>query len=211
MTITTTFTSPADVTNLALAKLGRRERVGNLYDGSDASQIVVGVYGQVRDDLIRSGDWGFARRSAVLTLLKGSPNGGYGPWRPWNAATDPPLPWRFEYAYPTDCLCVTQIKGQPAYQFEFDPKPTRWDVIDDPSQSTAKVIVSDVPSAIAVYKARVTTVSLWDAAFVEALATELAKTISAGLSQLTQPGAESEKQLSPEQVLSKNMALSQRG
>ena len=76
MATTTTIRSPADVVNASLVQIGWKNQVGDLLDGSAASQASLAIYGQTRDDLLRSSSWGFAQVTANLTLLKQPPPGG---------------------------------------------------------------------------------------------------------------------------------------
>ena len=74
--------SPADVVNLSLVRIGYKERVSWLYDGSNAARAALDIYGQTRDALLRDGDWPFAMRSAVGVLLKQAPD-AYVPPTAW--------------------------------------------------------------------------------------------------------------------------------
>ena len=109
----TSVSTPEDVCNIALAQIGHAERIGSLYEGSRASEVALTIYGQTRDDLLRKQDWGFAEVTASLTLLKTAPPGGYGPWQVWAPATNPPPPWLYEYAYPSDCLMIRSLRAAP--------------------------------------------------------------------------------------------------
>lgn len=119
----TVITSVADVVNLSLRRIGFKLRVADLYDGSEASQVALDIYGQTRDDLLRAHDWDFAERNVLATLVRSAPDGGY--WNTtWNAATHPPLPWLFAYAYPDDCLKIRILKDNGGFLFNPSPLPT---------------------------------------------------------------------------------------
>lgn len=122
--------SPADIVNLALRRIGYELRVGSLLDGSEAANQALDIYAQTRDDLLRQNDWGFAERNVALTVLKTAPAGGYFPPTNWSS-TYPPLPWAFEYDYPADCLKVRSLKESSLFLFNPDPQPVLFDTAND--------------------------------------------------------------------------------
>jgi hypothetical protein len=171
--MTASVSSPADLVNVALRRIGYRLRVGNLYDGSEAANLALDIYGQTRDELMRQNDFGFAERSAALTLLKSAPAQGYIPPTVWDS-TYPPLPWAYEYAYPGDCLKVRSIIAAPLFLFNPDPTPNLFEIANDTANGTVqRVILANVPSAIAIYTGRVTDPASWDVDFTEAFAAAL--------------------------------------
>jgi hypothetical protein len=177
--MTSSVQSPADAINIALRRIGHKLRIGSLYEGSEAARKAIDFYGQTRDALLRSGDWGFAQRDVALTLLKKAPPGGYM-GQPWTSAY-PMLPYLFEYTYPSDCIRVLSIKQTPIFVPNFDPQPNVFSVDNDNSYTPAmKVIVCNVPQAILCYTGRVTDPSNWEADFTEALIDDLARTLAAG-------------------------------
>lgn len=181
--------SPEDVVNIALVRLGWPEAIGNLYDGSKASDAALRIYAQTRDALLREFEWGFAERNATLTLLKSAPGPGYIPPATWSSEY-PPLPWFYEYAYPTDCLKVRSLRATPTFVPAFDPKPVVFRLYDDTSLNPpAKVILTNLANAIAVYTGQATDITIWDADFVEAMADGLARRLAKALPPLLKPGA----------------------
>jgi hypothetical protein len=125
----TTITTVADIVNLALTRIGYRLRISNLYDGSEASQAALNIYGQTRDDLMRDGEWQFCQRNVVATLLRSAPVGGYWPGgSAWDAATNPPLPWLYAYAYPGDCLKVRVLKPSTGFLVNMTPLPNQYTI-----------------------------------------------------------------------------------
>lgn len=178
------MTSPADVVNVALARIGYKLRVGSLYDGSLASSKALDIYAQTRDELLRQNDWQFAERNVALTLLKAAPPGGYVPPNGWTSAF-PPLPWLFEYDYPTDCLKVRSLKPTSIFVPNFDPQPNVYGLANDNSYTpAAKVILCNVPSAILTYTGQVTDPATWEADFGEGVAAALGRRLSPVLSGL---------------------------
>lgn len=183
MASSTAIQSPADAANLALVRMGYKLRIGSLYDGSPAAKKVLDVYAQTRDDMLRSFDWGFAERNIALTLLKQAPVKGYlPPITPWNPATNPPLGFLFEYAYPDDALKVRAVKPTALFFPNVDPRYNAFAIVNDNAFTPARrVIVCNVAAAIGVYTGQVTDPATWDVNFVAAFAQELAKVLGPAL------------------------------
>ena len=173
--------NPADLVNLSLRRVGFKKRIGNLYDGSEASKVALDVYAQTRDELLRQNDFDFAERSVSMTLLKQAPPGGYIPPAVWSN-TYPALPYLFEYAYPTDCLKVRAIKPQAIFVMDFDPQPAVFTTANDSTYTPIQqVILCNVPSAIMVYTAQVTDLTAWDTDSIEAFAGALGRRLAPAL------------------------------
>ena len=174
-------TSPADVINLSLARIGYPGRVGNLYDGSKAAKKALDLYAQTRDELLRQNDWGFAERNIDLTLLKSAPVGGYIPPVTWSTAY-PPLPWGFEYARPADCLKIRSIKAVPLFLPNMDPQPIVFTEANDTvAPATGQVILCNVANAVLTYSGQVTDPASWEPDFVETLAAALGRRLAPNL------------------------------
>lgn len=174
--------TPADLVNLALRRIGFKQNVGSLYDGSAAAQVALDVYAQTRDAFLRQTDAGFCERNLVATLLKQAPDGGYFPPTAWDPTTNPPLPWFYEYAYPADALKVRAIRRAALFVQDFDPQPNTFTVENDnyltPGQ---RVILCNVPDAVLVYTAQVTDLTTWDTDALEAFAAMLGRRIAPAL------------------------------
>ena len=177
--MTTSIQSPADAVNIALTRVGYKgRRVGNLYDGSAAAIVALDIYGQTRDAMQRDNDYGFCERNISLTLLKQAPAGGYFPPTAWSGATNPPPPWLFSYAYPSDALKIRAIKRQPAFIPNYDPRYNRYSIDNDIGFSPpVKVILTDIPNAIIVYTGQITDPNEWDDGFLEVFADALGKAL----------------------------------
>ena len=176
-------TAVDDLVNQALREGGVKRRIGSVYEGTEAAKTALELYGQARDELLRSEDWDFARRTLALTLLKGPPPaGGYYPGNLWNS-TFPPTGWLYEYAYPGDCLQVAAIVPQPGNFPVYDPKPAVWRIDNDNALSlAAKVILTNVRNAVAIYRAQVIDPSTWNASFTATLIARLAAKFAIALS-----------------------------
>lgn len=191
MTVAISTSTPADVANNALTRLGYKLRVGSLLDGSNQSQVILQVYGQTRDELLRNFDYDFAERTIALTLLKSGPPGGYFPPDTWNPTTMPPIGSLFEYAYPGDAVKIRSLRPAPNFIFDMDPQENAWTEYNDnyltPAQRT---IITNVEGAIATYTGRVTDPTNWDVSFVDAFAAALARRIGPSLVSLDAAKAE---------------------
>lgn len=202
MAITTSITSPADVANNALSRMGFRLRVGSLLDGSDHASVVLQVYGQCRDEMLAAYDYDFAARTVALGLLKQTPAGGYFPPNQWSAATYPPLGYAYEYGYPEDALKIRTLKYAPLWAVDYDPQPSPWSEFNDNSFTPARrTIVTNVPNAIAVYTGRVTDPATWSVTFADALAARLSVLLGPAL-----VGLESSRLTVPEDTREENVA-----
>ncbi len=196
--------SPEDVVNNALVRSGYKMRIGSLYDGSAASKCALDIYGQTRDELLRSADWGFAERDVALTLLKTAPAGGYVSPIVWSS-TYPILPWRYEYAYPADALKVRSVRRTTFFLPDYDPKPNVWRVANDQSVN-AQVILCNVASAILVYTGQVTDPLAWEPSFTETLCASLARRLGPALVNLDAAKVEA-----GDEVATKQMAEAKEG
>src|ERR1700688_662431 len=212
MVSTAAAQSPADACNLALVRMGfGKGRVASLYEGSARAKHFLDVYAQTRDELLRLGadgkDWGFAERNIALTLLKSAPTGGYIPPVAWNPATNPPIGFLFEYAYPGDCLKVRSVKQTPLFTLNFDPQPNVFSVANDNYFTPAqRVILCNIPSAIMVYTGQVTDPTTWDVGFVELFAATLGRHVAPVLT-----GAEGAKMEAQDEQASTAMAATEQG
>lgn len=88
---------PSDVAQQSLDAAGIDYLLGDIEDGSRPAQVVLRAYGQCLRQLLRSAHWDFSRKQAPLTLLADSSG------QTANVGTTVPVPWLYEYAYPTDC------------------------------------------------------------------------------------------------------------
>jgi hypothetical protein len=141
--------SDIDICNLALLRLGTRSSISSLSETSAEAAACAMLYPVVRDSLLTRHQWGFATRRVALADLG-----------------NPPSPWAFRYAYPTDCLQARALH-QPVAGGPLIPFAISGD--QDGAGNPMQVILSDQPQAELVYTARITSAALFDAAFVEAL------------------------------------------
>lgn len=204
--MTASVTSPEDVINLALVRIGYRGRVTNLYEGSAAANAALNIYAQTRDELLRQDDWDFPEVTASLTLLKSAPAKGYVPPVVWSTAY-PPLPWMFEYARPPDCLKIRAVKPVPLFLPVMDPQPHVFSAGFDADLSPpAQVILCNVPDAVLTYTGQPTDPTTWEADFIEALAAALGRRIAPNL-----VGWEAAKLLAIDEKASQQVAETEQG
>lgn len=167
--------SPADIVNDALTRLGYKDRVGSLYEGSKASKKALDIYGQTRDTMLRDGQWPFARRDIAATPVKSAPVGGYFPPNVYNPNVNPPPPWLYEYTYPDDCLEVRAVRPAPILIPNFNPRPHIFAIAND---SGEQVILSNVNNALITYTGQVTDMTDWPPDFTEAFCAALARRLA---------------------------------
>lgn len=179
------ISDPADMINLALARIGKKDRVASIWEGSEVAKQALDIYSQTRDAVMRANDYAFSERNVSLSLLKQAPATGYFPPNPWSGATNPPPPWLFEYTYPDDCLKVRSIKSAPLFVMEFDPQPNVFMIANDNYYTPPrKVILCNVPDAMLVYTGQVTNPATWEADFIEAFAAELGRRLAPVLANM---------------------------
>lgn len=156
-------TSPADMLNLTLRRIGYKGRVGNLYDGSAAAKAALDLYAQTRDQLLRQSNWGFAEKIAAATL----------------SGQAAPQPWSVEYSYPADCLRLRNMFNADYLADKNNPRPVLYTIASD--AVAGKVILCNVAAATLVYTAQITNPARWESLFVEALATALGERLAPAL------------------------------
>lgn len=184
------MTSPVDVANMALDNIGARFSINSLTPPSPPpnADLVARHYQPTVDALLRSAHWNFARKQATLNIIKarqGTPENPSGTTLP-----QPPVPWLYEYAYPTDCMKVRFLIPNPPQNAQplpllaggtFPQPPGLYPVgakfavasDTDTGGSAIKVILADLQYAQAVYTARIDNPDLWDPSFVLAAAAAL--------------------------------------
>lgn len=146
--------SVVQICNMALAKLGSDSFITSLDDGTKAARHLSIFYEPIRDSLLRSHLWRFARKKYELAPLVEEPafDGGY------------------YFQMPTDCLRVIVPND------DYFESYGRWYVEGDK-------ILADTDVLQIVGIERVTDTSKFDAIFTEALATKLAHELCMPLAQ----------------------------
>lgn len=183
--------SDVDLANRALVAIGSRVKIVSLDQDTDEAQTIKLVFDTVKAQVLSAAFWNFARKTALLTLLKSAPGTPTNPTGATSWTTDYPAPpWFYEYAYPADCAQMRYVIPQPGvyeagipifstptYTFDgfLGAPPQKFIVSTDIVSSTQRnVILTNAALAIGVYTANITDTSLWSStaqqAFVSALA-----------------------------------------
>lgn len=136
------------ICNQALVHLGV-PRIMSLSDANQAARYCNEVYDITRDEVLRSHDWNFARKRAVLSELSSEPLFG----------------WEHQYQLPADCLRVRQLNA-----FEEDETRPAWEV-------ESGRLLTDEEEANVIYTFRQEDTSLYDPLFIAALALKIAAKI----------------------------------
>jgi len=99
----TTFT---DVANRALSALGTRSTIASLQEGSNESIKASMWIDTCRKQVLRMAPWNSTRNFNTMALVcaaPGTPENPTAGTAQWQKGQPPP-PWNYEYAYPSDCL-----------------------------------------------------------------------------------------------------------
>lgn len=184
------MTSQIDVVNLALLRISSRSQVSSINpsDGSAAGDAASLLWTPTFEMLGRAAHWNCFRKQVPLTLIKakmGTPENLTGTF-----SADPPTPWLYSYAYPSDCLLERYIIapsdssgiGTPIFsgngwasttaKSQAVPFAAAFDT--DSTSSPIRVILTNQSSAIGVYTVNQPDPSAWDAQFRQAMISSLA-------------------------------------
>lgn len=176
--------SSVDVANMALDGIGARYSITSLDPPQPPPNAVLVArhYQPKIDALHRGAHWNFTRKQQSLTLLKaakGTPENPSGTSLPI-----PPVPWQYEYAYPSDCLLARFLIANPqnmtgtdqpilgggAYLSPMWPYTPGYKFVvgvdTDQDGNQIKVILTDLEFAELVYTARIVNPDLWDSQFL---------------------------------------------
>lgn len=177
--------SDVNIANMALDAMGSRTLISSLQENSVEAKACARNYLPALTQVTQAAAWNFCRFQGPLTLLLD------GSKTPPDAV---PTPWRYEYAYPSDCIQARYIMplinggiptgGIGVAQPVQVGSAVRFLVGVDNDQGGLKrrVILTNQPSAILVYSVLITDTSIFDEQFVTAFANYLAHRISLPLS-----------------------------
>lgn len=152
------------VANQALALIGGNQPlvtgVAPTFDNSTVGKALQSLYVPTVETVARSFGWDFARKTIALV-----PTGNVAP-----------VPWAFEYAYPTNGIQVWQV--MPTDPDPNDPLPINWDEQNDTVSGTSvRVIVANISPAMVVYNNNPNETT-WDANFRQAVVELLARCLA---------------------------------
>lgn len=140
------MTTSTDLTNRALAQIGSRSQVTSLTDGSTEAIYANLLYNELRDFMLREGDYDWA--ATVVNAI---------------AAAVPPFPWVFAYTYPAIALRVRNLI--PSTNVPLDPQPIEWNVIQLVSGTRSILTKTAISLILITYAPPEDT---WDSIFTEA-------------------------------------------
>jgi hypothetical protein len=184
--------SELEAANLALSEIGEPP-IGSFTDNNARARKVNMWFGNVRDDVLRAHDWGFA---CAYTIPAMDPKPALGhlknrfvmpddcldvrdvaPYRPSNIAptgisiTDPNIIAELESLNSTPTLFQRDWDMEAAAVNPGDPSPA------------AMVMVTNIVQPIVRYTRRITIVRLWDAQFTTAFVKKLAGAIAPSIAK----------------------------
>lgn len=152
--------SEAEIGNMALGKLGIRNYMVAMDDDTPEAVTVSKFYPSARDKVLRTYNWPFARKRAVLAQVASTRDG-----------------WGGVYMLPGDCLAPRLV-----WSGFRNPTPSQiipWSIeYDDTYQ---RVFLTDQPAPLLIYTAKVTNPVLYPPLFTEAVAARLAADIATPL------------------------------
>lgn len=160
-----------DFVNMALDEIGYPNHIGDIFEGSPAARVALEIYGQTRDELFQEGEWPFAQREIVLTVV---------------AAQTAPTPWLYEFNYPADCLRIKYIRPGPLTggTIDNDPQPVLFRPWNDQRPATpVRAILCSLASPVLIYVGKVTNPAAWPPEFIKALVRKLAEKMTFMLPQ----------------------------
>lgn len=180
------MTSPVDLCNMALDQISARTSITGINPATPpnnlAAQVASRTYQTQVDAVFRAAHWDCARLQGEFTLLKAARG---TPENPSGALPEPPVPWRYEYAYPSDCLKVRFVIPRPDLPAGSAPLMTNIGVVCQPLVNTGmpfvpaidrdaagnqiKVVLTNACRAQGVYTGRIANPDLWDPALQNAI------------------------------------------
>lgn len=162
--------SSAQVVNTALELIDAQSFITSLTDGSGIAKAANIIYQPVVQLMMREIEPEFSRFTAPLVAA---------------IAPSQVPPWTYEYAYPSDCVRLRQVRPAAGSYDVNNPQPVRanvaFDIIGNPLVNT-KVILTNQVNALAVYTSYTVPEALWDAVFAEAVARRLSNPLAMALS-----------------------------
>lgn len=153
--------SEVSICNMAIGKIGISMFIGDLTERSNEARTCRIFYDAARDRTLEESPWSFATRTADLQSVGTAPTG-----------------WLYRYRYPNDCLKARAVVIA-GMSVEGEGVPFR--VVEDEANG-GKAILTNFPSAVLVYTARITNTKMFSALFDDAFSWALAADIASPLS-----------------------------
>jgi hypothetical protein len=173
------MSSQVEIANMALDLIGTRSTISSLSEGSPEANAISRHWSNALDCCLRAAHWNFARRQVALTLLL-------------DATQDQavPIPWLYEYAYPSDCVMFRQLlpivqlntavaTGTPAPAALMGPPPKFMLGTDlDTTGNPIEVILTNQIQGIGIYTFRNANTQMFDPLFVQCLSAFLGSRVA---------------------------------
>lgn len=191
--------SETSICNRALQLVGTRSTIADLSEDSNEAINCRMVYADTRDELLGKAFWNFAKKTALMSLLKSAPG---TPSNPTSTASQwspefPAPPWLYEYGYPSDCIQMRKIVQQLQNTYVgvpiFPSGPTYYPYIvgpgapfeiatdTDDNDNQITVILTNQYQAIGVYTLQITDPNRFSSNFTQALVSVIAAKICPAL------------------------------
>ncbi len=155
------MTSEVDICNLALTESFCSE-IQSLTAQSREAEVCNRFYAQCRDLLLSGYNWKFNQVRRSLSV----------------SSETPPNDWAYAYEVPTNCLYAVKIfqsNRNPAKEIPF--------TIESKLNVDEKILYTDEPEAILIYRKKITVTNMFSPMFIEALANLLGAKVAMGLKQ----------------------------
>lgn len=152
------MSSQVDIYNMALLRIGNGKTIASTSEGSNEANLCNIFYEQCRDYLLRAFPWNFSTKRAVLAV----------------SSATPPTNWTYAYSLPSDYLNIRRIITSGLRSMRSDLKPP----FQISTSGSQRILYCDIQTVEIEYTARITDTTLFDPAFVSALAYRLALEIA---------------------------------
>lgn len=155
------MTSEVDICNLALTESFCSE-IQSLTAQSREAEVCNRFYAQCRDLLLSGYNWKFNQVRRSLSV----------------SSETTPDDWAYAYEVPTNCLYAVKIfqsNRNPAKEIPF--------TIESKLNVDEKILYTDEPDAILIYRKKITVTNMFSPMFIEAFANLLGAKVAMGLKQ----------------------------
>lgn len=161
-------TSTTAIANMAILHCGISRTIADLSDTEDTAPEAIACrvfFEQARDRVLEAFDWPFARRAGPLQLVEAEPE---------TSAADGSYQWGYSYRAPAAGAVFRGIRN-PASRVTTADTAIKWLLASDASGG---LVYTDAEDAYGVWSVRITDPAVWPAAFVDAVAYQLASYIA---------------------------------
>lgn len=176
------------ICNRALLALGNQSQISSLSEGSPQANACATLFQPTYEQLARTAHWGCLRYEQNLTLLLAAQGTQENPA---GAPPFPPIPWAYQYQYPSNCLQMrfilpnlnTPSGGIPIFSAPTGapmsvpgPRQIPYQVAynTDTNGNPLQVILTNLSQAVAIYTVNQPNPEIWDSSFQAAMVASLA-------------------------------------